>query len=165
VNGNFYVQVAIWSQVVSAVFFIACLVLLWVRVLQPMVLAAQDRSNRQIAEAERHRDEAKASLDALKGEIESANRDAELIRERAQRQGERERHAALAEANVEGQRALRNAEGELERARESARTRLRAKIAGRALDVARDEAQRRIDTAINAKIVARFLTSLESASK
>lgn len=160
-HGGLYVQVAIWSQVASAGLFIAFIVYLWMRVLQPMVLAAQERSNEQIARAERHRDEAKAALDALKGEIEAAAHDAELIRARAQRHAERERNALVAETHLEGQRTVHNAEGELERLRDSARLRLRGEIVARALSVARGEAQRRIDGAANARIVEHFLASLE----
>lgn len=162
-SGGLYVQIAIWSQVVSAIFFIAAMVYIWTRYLQPMVLAAQEHSNAQVREAERHRDEAKAALDALVGEIEGARHDARLIRERADRHAERERETTLASVKEEGERALRNAQGELQRAREAARVRLRTEIVHRALVAARDEGQRRIDAAANARIIEHFLASLERA--
>ncbi len=164
-QGSFYVQVAIWSQVASAVFFVAVLVYIWARWLQPMALAAQARSNEQVAEAERHRDEAKAALETLRGEIASAEHDAQLIRERARKHAQRVRQEALEETRVAGERSLRSAEGELARARESARTRLRAEYVRRALLEARDEAQRRIDATANGKIVERFLATLEKAPR
>ena len=74
-----YLDVAIWSQVVSAILFIGALVFIWNKWIVPVVLAAQVRSNAQIAESERHRDEAKGALGALREEIDSARRDAELI--------------------------------------------------------------------------------------
>lgn len=162
-NGDLYVQIAIWSQVASAIFFVAVMAYIWTRFLQPMVLAAQERSNAQILEAERHRDEAKEALDALRGEIESARRDAQLIRGRAEHHAERERDATLAAVREEGERSLRNAEGELARARDAARTRLRAEIAYGALAAARDEAQRRVDAAANARLIEHFLRTLERA--
>lgn len=158
-----YLQIAIWSQVCSAVVFIAAMVYVWIRWLQPMVLAAQERSNRQIAEAERHRDEAEEALAALHEEIEGAREDAELIRERANAYAEHERQAALAEATAAGDRTLRNARAELDRARAAARQRFRLEIAEKALAVARDDAQRRIDARTNARLVDGFLTTLEHA--
>jgi hypothetical protein len=75
-QAQLYVQIAVWSQVVSSIVFIAVLVYMWFRFLLPVFLAAQERSNAQIAEAERHRDEVKAALQALNEEIEIARRDA-----------------------------------------------------------------------------------------
>ena len=82
-SAQLYLNIAIWSQVISSIVFIAALVLMWVRFIMPVVLAAQERSNRQIADAERHRDEVKGALDVLRAEIESARHDAGLIEERA----------------------------------------------------------------------------------
>ncbi len=90
-----YLQIAVWSQVVSSVVFLAAAVYMWFRFLLPVFLAAQDRSNAQIAEAERHRDEVKAALQALQEEIESAQRDAGLIEQRAGEHAEHERLAML----------------------------------------------------------------------
>ena len=71
-----YEAVALWSQVLSAILFIAVLVWMWVKFMQPAVLLAQQNANAAIAEAERHRDEAKAELASLRGEVENAQRDA-----------------------------------------------------------------------------------------
>ncbi len=156
-----YLDIATWSQVASAVFFVAALVYIWLRWLQPMVLAAQERSNRQIAEAERHRGEAEAALVALREEIAGAQRDAELIRGRAGTFAEHERQAALAQAADAGERALRNARAELDRARAAARQRLRLELANKALAIARSDAERRIDARANAQLVDSFLATLE----
>jgi len=64
-----YQSIAQWSQVASSVLFLGVLVWLWIRYIQPAVLAAQAAQNARIAEAERHRDEAKAALDGLQREI------------------------------------------------------------------------------------------------
>jgi F0F1-type ATP synthase membrane subunit b/b' len=162
-QSQFYIQVAIWSQVISSILFFGVLVWLWVRFIQPAVLAAQDNSNRQIAEAERHRDEAKAALDVLGGEIDGAKRDAELIVARATAQAEREYAASIAEANDMGERALRNAGGELDRARASARDQLRVELLDRALAQARTEAARRVDATMNAALVGRFTSELKKS--
>jgi hypothetical protein len=54
-----YTRIAAWSQIVSSIVFIAVLIYMWFRWFMPVVLMAQERSNRAIAEAERHRDEVK----------------------------------------------------------------------------------------------------------
>lgn len=160
---QFYVRIALWSQVVAAVLFIGFLVWLWTKYLQPAVMAAQERQNKQIAEAERHRDEAKAMLDVLRTQITGAAHDADAIKQRAAAQAKREYDAAVAEATDAGERALANAKGELERARASARDQLRHEILDSALLQARQDAERRVDAPTNARLVNDFLGSLERA--
>ncbi|MDQ2872883.1 MAG: ATP synthase F0 subunit B [Candidatus Eremiobacteraeota bacterium] len=155
-----YERIALFSQVVSAILFIAAMVFIWVKYLQPAVLAAQESHNRQIAEAERHRNDAKAALDALQGEIGSAQADAEAIKQRALAQAEREHDAAVAEAKTAGERAVRNAGGELDRRRAAARMQLRTELLDKALDVAREQAAQRVDGPINARLVHAFADQL-----
>ena len=162
---QFYVRIALWSQVVAAVLFIAFLVWIWVKYLQPAVLAAQERQNKQIAQAERHRDEAKAMLDLLRNQITGAAHDAEAIKARAGAQAKREYEAAVAEAKDAGERALANAHGELQRARASARDQLRRELLDRALSQARQDARRRVDATTNARLVDNFLGSLEAPDR
>lgn len=161
---QFYVRIALWSQVVAAALFICFLAWLWTKFLQPAVLAAQERQNKQIAEAERHRDEAKAMLDVLRTQITGAAHDADAIKQRAVAQAKREYDASVAEATEAGERSLANAKGELERARASARDQLRHEILERALSQARQDAERRVDAPTNARLVNEFLGSLESPS-
>ena len=158
---DFYVRVALWSQVVAAVLFIVFLVWLWSRFIAPAIMAAQDRFNKQIAEAERHRDEAKGMLELLQGQISGAAHDAELIRERATAQAAREYEAAVEQAREAGERALAGARGELDRARAAAGERLRDELLGKALDEARRRAAERVDAPANARLVDRFVTSME----
>jgi F-type H+-transporting ATPase subunit b len=158
-----YIQIAIWSQVLSSVIFIALLVFMWFRWLLPVFLTAQERSNRQIAEAERHRDEMKAALQTLHAEIATAQHDAELIVQRAGDHAEHERQAAIAEATDAGERALQNADKELERARAAARQRLRDELLDRALKMAREDAKQRIDGGLNRRLIDWFVGSLQHA--
>ncbi len=132
-----YLEIAVWSQVVSSIVFIAAIVFLWFKWILPVLMDAQARSNEQIAEAERHRDEVRGALEALRTEIESARHDAELIEQRAGDHAERERDATVAEATDAGERVLRDAGKELDRARAAARLRLRSELLERALQVAR----------------------------
>lgn len=160
-----YEQIAVVSQVVSAILFMVALVAIWVKYIQPAVLTAQENHNKKIAETERHRDEAKASLEALRKEIDGASRDAELIRQRAADQAVREKDALVADARESGERSLRNAQGELQRARAAARDQLRVELLDRALHAARAQAEKRVDSSINTKLVDAFVASIESGNK
>lgn len=156
-----YEQIAAWSQVASAVLFVAAMVWIWVKFIQPAVIAAQANANAMISEGERHRDEAKAQLDALAGEAEKARRDAGAIKQRVGAQAQAEREAILRDCRDAGERAMRNAQGELERSRAAARQKLRDEILDQALASARVQASQRVDEGVNGRIVGAFLNSLE----
>lgn len=155
-----YDSIAQWSQVVSSLLFLGVLVWLWIRYIQPAVLAAQAAQNARIAEAERHRDEAKAALDGLQREIEAAQRDAVAIKDRVSAMMSGEREALLREAVEAGERALRDAQAELSRARIAARDQLRDDLIEKALAAARDIASRRMDAGADKKLVDSFVGSL-----
>ena len=163
-QSQLYLQIAVWSQVASSILFLAALVFIWFRWLMPVFMTARERSNKQIAEAERHRDEVKAALETLHAEIETATHDALLIVARATDRAEHERQAALSEATDAGERALRNAGGELGRARAAARLRLRDELLGRALQVARNDAAQRVGPALDSRLIDNFVGSLEGAA-
>jgi F0F1-type ATP synthase membrane subunit b/b' len=156
-----YPLIAEYSQIASAVLFVIVMVWIWVKFIQPAVLTAQQNANAQIAEAERHRDEAKAVLDSLQGEVASAQRDAQAIKQRCEVQAQTERDAVLREARDAGERAVRNAQGELGRARVAARERLRDELLNQAIELARKQAAQRVDERVNARLVGSFLSSLE----
>jgi ATP synthase F0 subunit b len=164
-DAKLYLEIAVWSQIASSVVFIAVLVFMWFRWFWPLLNAAQERSNRQIAEAERHRDEAKAALDALRQEIDTAHHDAELIGQRVSDRVEHEREGVLKETTEAGERALADAGRELERARAAARQRLRDQVVDAALRLARADAKRRVDPAADARLVGEFVGSLEGAER
>jgi F0F1-type ATP synthase membrane subunit b/b' len=156
-----YAVIAFWSQIAAFVAFAIGIVWVWKRFMEPAVIAAKDASNRTIAEAERHREEAVAALDVLREEISGAEQDGQAIRRRAADQARHEHEAAIAEANEAGERQIRNADGELERARLASRDRLRDEILERALATARSQAAGRVDAAVNAALVDRFIAGLE----
>lgn len=158
---QFYIRIAIWSQVISSVVFLGVLVYIWSRWILPVVMTAQARSNRQIAEAERHRDEAKAALETLREDIEGARHDAKLMEQRVSERADHEREALLQETTEAGERGLAEAGRELERARAAARQRLRDDLLESALRLARQEAAQRVDAALDARLVDRFAGSLE----
>jgi len=156
-----YEAIAEWSQVASAVLFLAVLVWMWFKFIQPAVLAAQAAQNARVNEAERHRDEAKAALEGLHGEIGLAQQDALAIKDRIAAFAAAEREAILREAREAGERALRDAEGELARARAAARVQLRDELVEKALGLARETAARRMDDAADKKLSSSFVQSLE----
>jgi F-type H+-transporting ATPase subunit b len=164
-DSQLYLLIAVWSQIVSSIVFIALLIYMWIRWIMPVVLSAQERSNRQIAEAERHRDEVKGALEALRQQIATANHDAELIAERASTRGEHERELLVKEATEAGERVLADAGRELERARAAARLQLRHEILQRALGLAREDAARRVGPNLDARFVDRFTGDLEHAAR
>jgi F0F1-type ATP synthase membrane subunit b/b' len=126
---------------------------------------AQQNQNAKLAEAERHRDEAKAVLESLQGELGAAQTDAGAIKQRVAAQGESEREAVIREAREAGERALRNAQGELARSRTAARERLRDELLERALGIARIQATERVDANVNQELVTSFLGSLEHGGR
>jgi F-type H+-transporting ATPase subunit b len=126
----------------------------------PAIGSAQKASNERIAQAERHRDEMKAALELLRHEIDGAKRDARTIVERAKERAQHERDAIVAEAREAGGRMLQNAEGELGRARNAARERMREDLAAKALEIARQSAAQRIDANANSLLMKEFLGSL-----
>jgi F0F1-type ATP synthase membrane subunit b/b' len=156
-----YEAIAQWSQVASAALFLGVLVWMWFKFIQPAVLAAQAAQNARINEAERHRDEARAALEGLQSDIGVAQQDALAIKDRIAAFVAAEREAVLREAREAGERALRDAEGELARARAAARVQLRDELIEKALASARELAVRRMDGAAEKKLVGSFVESLE----
>jgi len=160
-----YDVIALWSEVASALLFIVAIVLVWKKYIQPAVLVAQQAQNAKIAEAERHRDDAKAALETLRIAIADAQTDAQAIRARARAQAEAEYRRTIAEAEAAGERTVRNARGELERSRSAAAEQLRVDLVDRAAAYAREEAGRRIDRALNGRLVNDFLAALPGSSR
>ena len=160
-----YEEIAKWSDIISAILFLAVMVWLWMKYIAPAVLTAQANQNRLLAEGERHRDEAKAALELLRQEIDGAKHDAQLINQRANDQAKHEAEVIVTEAKEAGERVLRNAQGELERARIAAREQLREELAAKALELARREAENRVDGGVNARLVDGFVASLEHGAR
>ncbi len=156
-----YTLIAEYSQIASSILFVVVLVWIWMKFIQPAIVVAQQNQNAKLAEAERHRDEAKAVLDSLQGELGSAQRDAQAIKERAAIQADVEHEAVIREAREAGERAVRNAQGELDRSRAAARERLRNELLERALGIARVEAAERVDANVNHDLVMSFVAGLE----
>lgn len=145
--------IALWSQVVCAIVFAVVLVLIFRKYLLPAVAAAQAARNAELANAERRREAVKADVARARAEVEAADRDAASISARVADDAKREAARILAEAKDDGERTVRNAEGELGRARLGAQAQLRAEFIDRALQLARRQADARIDATANARLV------------
>jgi F-type H+-transporting ATPase subunit b len=156
-----YEAIAVWSRIIGTVVVLWMLYYAFVKYLVPTIRKAQEAKNAEIAHAEERRDASRADVDKAIAALSEASRDAESIRQRVSDEANRDREKAMAEAREAGERAMHNASGELDRARQSARDRLRVELIEKALKQARDDASARIDTAKNAEIVSRFVGSLE----
>jgi len=153
VDTHFFEQVALWSQVAGAVAFLVVLVLLFRKYLVPAVQANEIARNAEIANREKRRAVLQADLSKARDEVERADGDAAEIRKRMAAHIAETRAHLDAEAKDEGARLVRNAEGELERARLAARDRLRIEFIQRALVKARSEAAARVSDATNEQLV------------
>jgi F0F1-type ATP synthase membrane subunit b/b' len=158
-----YDQVAFWSQIAGFVLFVVALIWAWNTWLTPAIAVAQKAGNERIALLERHRDEMRAALDTLQHEIEGAKRDGAAMIDRVKERARHEHEAIISEANDAGERSVRNAQGELDRARSAASERLREDLAAKALDIARRDATARVNAPVNAQLVQEFLGSLNGA--
>ena len=152
-----YDQIAFWSQIAGFVLFTGALVWAWNKFLTPALAASAKASNDRVALGERHRDEMYAAVDSLRHAIDGAKLDAQAMMERVKERAQHERAAILAEAKDAGERALRNADLELARARMAAREQLRDALAEKALEIARTSANMRIDSTANARLVQEFI--------
>lgn len=157
---TFFDTLALWSQVAGAVVFLIVLILLFRKFLIPAVEANEKARNAEIAQAEARRARLQAEAAKARGEIEAADRDAAEIRSRAEHDTTRDRAHVLADAASEGQRLVRNAEGELERARLAARDRLRIELIEKALVKARSQAASRVSDTVNKGLVDATVSDL-----
>ncbi|HTV75283.1 MAG TPA: ATP synthase F0 subunit B [Candidatus Acidoferrales bacterium] len=159
-GAGLYEQIALWSQVFGSVAFIVVLVYLFRRFVAPAVLAAQERKNAELVAAEHRRDAAKEDVEKAKRELEVARNAVLGIRSRAAEDATRERERLIAQAKAEGEQLVRNAEGELERARAAARVAFRDDLLREALRIARESGATRIDEAKDRELVGGVLAAV-----
>ena len=148
------------SQIVGAVIFIIAAVAIWIKYIAPGVQAYQASKNAELAEAESRRERMRADVGTARTEVETADAAARTIRERVDAAAARDRAKALEDAQHEAERIVRNAEGELARARLAARDRLRVEFIEKALAKARADAPARITDATNRTLVESTVTDL-----
>jgi F0F1-type ATP synthase membrane subunit b/b' len=105
------------------------------------VIAQRDRKNAELFEAEKRRDSLLAEIEVARNGVAVAEAEADAIRSRAERDAERLHEHVVTEAQTEGERVMRNADGELERGRMAARDLLRDELLNKAVEIAIGEAK------------------------
>ncbi len=148
------------SQIVGAVIFFIAVVVIWNKFIAPGVKSYQQSKNAELAEAEARRERMRADVEAARGEIARADDDCREIRARIDLMIQRDKRKTVEEARHEAERLVRNAEGELDRARIAARDRLRIEFIEKALAKARDDAPARITPATDRALVDRTVEDL-----
>ncbi len=156
-----YEQIAIYSRIVGTLVVFGILWYLFRRFLAPVIARAQELKNEEIARAERRRTAERTRLDTMIAELTEASRAADAIRRTAEDAARREREQGVAQSREAGERALRNADGELERARMAARDTLRIELIEKALQRASREAAAQVDAKRNTALIDEFLGKLE----
>ena len=160
-----YEQIAIWSRIICTVAFFAALFWVFRKFLLPALASAQAARNETIAGAERRRAEARQKAEDARRDVAEADVDAVGIIGRAEEQSRHERTRLLADADETGKRLVRNAEGELDRALFAARQQMRTEFIDKALARAEQEATRKVDANLNARLVEDFVKRLEHGGR
>jgi len=150
-----------YSQIIGAIVFVIAIVWLFRKFVLPALAAYEQTKNAEIADAEARREKMKADVGAARGEVEAAGRDAVAIEARAAADAAAEHDRIVAAAKDDAARIVRNAEGELERARMSARAALREDLVRKALESARTAATARVDAQTNARLVGATIDDVE----
>ena len=156
-----YAEIARWSVVASSIAFAIVAVWGFRKLAIPAIAASSEAKNNELAVAEARLEKMRAKVVALQAALATADAEAASIRTRAQEQSERERAAALEESKVAGERVIRNAQGELDRARAAAGEALRDEFLQRALEEARTQATHKADASVNARLLDRFIESIQ----
>ena len=155
-----YELIAVWSQVVCFVAFAAFAVWIWQKAVTPAVAKAQEAQNQRLTELEARLAKMEAEREEARAAAARAKEEAQLIVGRVGDLVAREREKYLAEIRSEGERELRSAEGELERALHAARERLREETLAGALAIARERAIASVDAQTERALRDRFVAAL-----
>ncbi len=133
-----------FSQIIGAVVFLIAIVWIWSKFIAPGVKSYQQAKNAELAQAEARREQMRKDVEAARAEVAGADEDCREIRARIDIVNERDKRKTVELAKHEAERIVRNAEGELERARLAARDRLRIEFIEKALAKARADAPARV---------------------
>lgn len=149
-----------WSQIAGAAIFVVVTIAVWRRWIAPAIQNYQDAKNADLAAAEARRDRMRSEADEARADAEQAEAEARTIGERAKSDADAERKRILAEAQEESERLVRNANGEIARARMAARDRLRIEFIEKALIRARSQAADTLDDAANESLIEETVDTL-----
>lgn len=159
-DATFFENLALWSEVVGGFAFVIALIALFRRLLLPVIRSTEIAHNHELTTAEKRREALREEVARARERLEEATREAAAIAERARADAHREQESIISHARREGIAIIKNAEGELERARIASRDRLRVEFIDRALARARSLATERVDAALDARLVARTVDEL-----
>ena len=149
-----------WSQIAGAAIFVVVTIAVWRRWIAPAIQNYQEAKNADLAAAEARRDRMRSEADEARADAEQAEAEARTIGERAKSDADAERKRILAEAQEESERLVRNANGEIARARMAARDRLRIEFIEQALIRARSQAADTLDDAANESLIEETVDTL-----
>ena len=149
-----------WSQIAGAAIFVVVTIAVWRRWIAPAIQNYQEAKNTDLAAAEARRDRMRSEADEARADAEQAEAEARTIGERAKSDADAERKRILAEAQEESERLVRNANGEIARARMAARDRLRIEFIEKALIRARSQAADTLDDAANESLIEETVDTL-----
>lgn len=159
---HFWERVAQWSEIIGGLAFIVVAIWMFRKWVLPFIVRTTERKNAEILDAEKYRDELRGRVEVAHGKIAEADREAVDIGSRAVNDAQLEHEAILNDGRRQGTLLLQNANGELERARFAARTKLRIEFIEKALVRAREIARERVDDSVNAQLVRRTVDELTS---
>ena len=149
-----------WSQIAGAAIFVVVTIAVWRRWIAPAIQNYQEAKNADLAAAEARRDRMRSEADEARADAAQAEAEARTIGERAKSDADAERKRILAEAQEESERLVRNANGEIARARMAARDRLRIEFIEKALIRARSQAADTLDDAANESLIEETVDTL-----
>jgi len=155
-----YESIAQYSEIFGGFAFVLVAVWLFRRFVLPAVRVGEEARNADLVNAEQRRDDLGHEVAEARAAVEAAERDALAILARSETDARHTQDAIIAEGRREGVRLLQNASGELERARISARDRLRIEFIEKALGRARELAAQELSAEANARLVARTVDEL-----
>jgi F0F1-type ATP synthase membrane subunit b/b' len=157
-----YPAYAVWSVVASSIIFAAVIVWIFQKFLTPAVAAAQKTRNEEIAAMERKRDKALADLDDARFQQRKLEEALAEMRLRAQSDAQREREHIVQDARDDGERLVRNADGELDRVRAAGQAELRKSLITKAIHRTRERAMHEVNSEVDSRLVMNFAHALES---
>ncbi len=155
-----YQLLALYSQVVSSILFAALCIYGFQHFISPAIIASQKARNDEIKLAEQRRDEIVSEAQALKMQLEGLSKALEETRARSEVEARRERERIIAEARAGGERLVRHADGELERARNAGQANFQARLIHAALDKARVLATHEVSPERDHAFTQTFLTQI-----
>jgi F-type H+-transporting ATPase subunit b len=156
-----YEAIAVWSEVVASVLFIAAMIWIFRKYIAPAVTKAEAQKNAELVEAERRRNEAREQVSISQRNLEAAKTEVTAILARAASDAQRERDRILADARVDGERLINNADGELTRGRAAGRESYRDALLQDALRLAGEKAAREVDGRADTDIINRVLGAID----